>query len=803
MLKRIIKPVTIVLAFLVSLVIFSVLTNSTNTDLTASMSEATLPIISFKYGDTQIEQLHAYVTEMEVTGMRDSIIPLDSDRMLDMEIASYGMDINGVSYQVRSLDGTRLVADGESTDLEIDGQTVYVSFQIQNLLTVGEEYALVIILEADNQTLYYYSRIMSCGESDMQEYIDFVYEFHGYTFRDDAEEFIPTYMETTTGDRSTLQYVDLNCSLSQITWGDFEGDILGDPVMSVKEILDTYTVITLEYVMTSVNEAGETEYYNVEEYYRLRNTSDRMYVLNFERTMDQIFRGENTFLTDSNAIILGITDSDVNYKTNESGDMIAFVQEGELWSYDTSSNIISQVFSFRSSEGIDARENWDQHDIKIVHVDEAGSVDFIVYGYMNAGDHEGEVGLAIYHYDALARSVEEEAFLPSTLSYEIVKAQMGQLMFENEQGTIFLMLGGNVYSIDTSTLTVEELISGLEEGCYAISESNQYFAWVKSESLYSSETIYLLDLQSGETEKISEGDGIYLMPLGFFGEDFIYGAADAEMVAENSVGSMVFPMNYLKIMSMESGEILKEYSQDGVYIESISIGDASIAVNLVTESDGQYASAGSDAIMDREPESDDGVAVSSITSDDKLSQAVLLLVESVDESKVKMIVPKGVILEEDRTLTIENDSTENQYLVYVKGDVVLATGNIADAIEMANDNAGVVVDENQQYLWQRSRSTTKEAISVSSGASDISSGSVVKCLSAILNLNGLEIDVSSLLEEGYTAMEILQNNLTEYKVLDLTGCPVEGLLFYVSNGNPVFAMTGSQSAVLIVGYNSE
>ena len=800
--KKIIKPITIAAAFLISLVIFSILTNRTNTDLTASMAEATLPVITLQYGDTQIEQLHAYVTEMDVTAMRDSILPLDSDRVLQMEIATYGMDVDSVSYQIRSLDGTRLVADAESADFVVDGQTISLSFQVQNILAEEEEYVLIFTLDVDGQSLYYYSRIMSCGDSDMQKYIDFVYEFHEYTFRDDADEFIPTYMETTTGDSSTLQYVDLNCSLSQITWGDFEGEILGDPVLSVKEILDTYTVVTLDYVMTSVTEDGETEYYNVEEYYRLRYTSDRMYVLNFERTVNQIFRGENTFLN-SDSIVLGITDSDVNYKTNESGDMIAFVQEGELWCYDTSANRIVQVFSFRSSEGIDARENWDQHDIRIVHVDEAGSVDFIVYGYMNAGDHEGEVGLAIYHYDALARTVEEEAFLSSTLSYEIVKAQMGQLMFENEQGTIYLMMEGDVYSIDTATLTVSTLVTGLKEDCYAISESNQYFAWVESDALYSSSVIYLLDLQTGETTEIMEDEGEYLMPLGFSGENLVYGVADADMVAENSVGNMDFPMKYLKIINAESGEVLKNYSKDGAYIESISIGDASITVELVTESDGQYASAGTDAIVDREADADSGVTVSSVTSETKLKQMILELPSSADESKVKQIVPKLVLLEEERTLAIDTESTKERYYVYVKGEVLLVTSNIADAIEVANDNAGVVVDAQQQYMWQRSRSTTKDAISVSVGASDADSGSVAGCISAILSLNGIEKDVSALLEEGASPKEVLQDALADDTVLDVTGCPVEGLLFYISNGNPVFAMTGSDSAVLIVGYDSE
>ncbi len=801
--KKVIKIITIALSFLISLVLFSITTNQANTELMASMQEASLPTISFYYGQTQLEELHGYVNEMEVSGMRDSILPLDSTREMEIEIATYGRDIDSITYQVRSTDGSRLVADGSVSDFVLDGQTIQVSFQVQNLLTEDEEYALVIILESDGENLYYYSRIMSCGESDIQEYIDFVNEFHSYTFREDADEFIPTYMDENTGDSTTLQYVDLHCSLNQITWGSFEGEMLDEPVMSIKEILDTYTVITLQYVMVSVNEEGETEYYNVEEYYRLRNTTDRIYVLNFERTMNQIFRGENTVLSDSEQLLLGIRDSDVSYAVSEAGDKIAFVQEGELWCFDLEDHTLSQVFSFRSTEGIDARENWDQHDIKIVRIDEAGSVDFIVYGYMNRGDHEGEVGVAIYHYDALARTVEEEAFLPSSQSYEIVKAEMGQLMFENEQGTIYLMMEGNVYAIDLSTLQTETLVSGLEEGCFAVSESNRYLAWVDADEQYSSSVIEIVDLQSGKITEVSDGEEWYLLPLGFYGEDFIYGAAAVELVTVNAAGNTDFPMEYLKILDMEEDEVLKEYSGDGVYIEKISVESSSITVELMKKESGSYVSAGEDAIVDREADTDSNVAVTTISTDEKLKQVALTLAETADADRIRMIVPKTVILEEARTLEIETEGDYIRYYVYAKGKVQLATDSISDAIASANDTAGVVVDQEQQYLWMRARSTSKDAITVSVGAADVDSDSIAQCISAILNLNGISISVSQQIEGGSTPKDVLEDALTDYRVLDLKECPIEGLLFYISNGHPVFAMTDADEAVLITGYTSE
>ena len=185
--------------------------------------------------------------------------------------------------------------------------------------------------------------------------------------------------------------------------------------------------------------------------------------------MEQIFRGENNFFNGDNAIQLGIRDANVDYEISKTGDVIAFVQQGELWCFDRVNNKIVQVFSFRKEEGIDARDNWDQHDIKIARVDEAGSVDFVVYGYMNRGEHEGEVGTAVYHYDGLVQTIEEEVFIPSDTSYEILKAQMGQLMYVNEQGMLYLILDEKLYQVNLDSLSTKVLVEDLKENCYKIS----------------------------------------------------------------------------------------------------------------------------------------------------------------------------------------------------------------------------------------------------------------------------------------------------------------------------------------------
>lgn len=803
--RKVIKPVVLSGLFLAALIVFSIITNQDNKDMTTAMKEATLPIVQFYEGNNSVAQLHGYVSEMNITKMRDGIVPVDHTRLLPLKINTYGQKIRGIAYEIRSLDDSRLVAKGNAQEIKEKNDEISANLKIQNILGKGEEYELIVILASGKNKIRYYTRLMQTQNDDTQACMDFALQFHEYTFRDDANKFIPKYMDAATGDTSTLNYVDLSCTLNQITWADLKLEQMGELEASFKEINDSYDVITLRYVVTTKGTGGETEYYNVEEYYRLRMTESRMYVLNFERTLNQIFRGENRFITDNNQIQLGIRDKNIEYAVSETGDVIAFVQQGELWCFDRVNNKIVQVFSFLGAEGINARDNWDQHDIKIARVDEAGSIDFVVYGYMNRGDHEGEVGTAVYHYDGLVHTIEEEIFIPSDVSYEILKAQMGQLMYVNEKGTFYLIMDQKLYSIDTDKRTPEVLVKDLKESCYKVSESNQYFAWVDSDKEYKSDVIHLMNLKNASVYDIKAKKGAYILPLGFIDEDFIYGAAKKDKVMVAAAGNTVFPMKNLTIMdtSENSHSILKTYEPSRGSIGSISVEDYTITIHLIKKSGGHYVAAGTDAIMNREGDTEEKVTVGSTVTDRKETQYQLMMKNGADASKIKMLTSKSVLLENPRDVSVKNKESQEYFYVYKKGDVLLATDEIADAIVCANNHMGVVVDSKQQYVWMRARKSAQTAFSsLKVNDADKSSSSVVQAVSAMLNYRGNGLSVKELIDNGGTPKSAIENTLKDSVVLDISGCTVEEILFYVSKGSPVFAMTGTDSAVLVTGYSS-
>ena len=802
--NKYVKPIVLTVVFLISVFVFSMLTNKVNKDSTTTMDEASLPIMYFVYDDQNINELHGYVQEMDMLSMRDGLVPVGEERRLHLEVMTYGNEVENLSYKIRSIDGERLLMEEDEADITVTQDKVDCSISLPSLFEDNQEYNMEIVLTIGGKEVYYYTRMVRALDCYTEESLDFAMTFHDYTFRDDAKDFIPTYMDPATGDATTLSYVDLSCTLRQITWADFTGVKLTEPVVSFKEINDSYNVLTLNYVMTNVNEENEVEYYNVEEYYRLRYTPTRTYVLNFERRMNQIFRSENNFLLGTTGILLGIRDNNVEYLANDSGNCIAFVQEGELWSYDRINNTLSQVFSFRNVEGINSRENWKQHDIHIVRVNEAGSITFVVSGYMNRGEHEGQVGVGVYHFDGISHTVEEEVFIPSNKSYEVLQAELGELMYVNEQKMLYLMMNSSIYKIDMNTFTVSTMVDSESDDCYAVSKSGRYLAWVEPEQIYSGTSIHLDDLKTGRTYDIAATEGCYVYPIAFIGEDFVYGVAYASDVKTDAFGDVVFPMSKIEILntSEEKRDVIKTYQPSTGWIGNVSVDENNIYVELVTETNGRLVTCGADTIMNREAEPANAVKLKKSVTDLKQTQVAINMKEIKKENAVLKIYPKHILLEEPRIVNLDV-KTEGLFYAYARGKVLLATKDAGEAVRCANENYGVVVSADLKYIFKRARSTMQTSLTnLVVNDADANASSMVKAVSIVLMREGVGIAVSDLISSGQTPIQIMQSTLKEYSVLELKNCSIDEVLFFIDQGTPVVVRTGPDKAVLLNGYTS-
>jgi hypothetical protein len=157
------------------------MTNQTNEDLTTEMSEATLPVLTLYDGKTAINELYGYTEKMDAAYMRDTITPIGEDRLLPVTVKTYQTEVDKISYEIRSLDAKRLIANADVTSYTENKGMISMELPIQNLLEENEEYLLVIQLESGDRMIYYYTRIIESQNSYVSECIDFVRQFNDTT----------------------------------------------------------------------------------------------------------------------------------------------------------------------------------------------------------------------------------------------------------------------------------------------------------------------------------------------------------------------------------------------------------------------------------------------------------------------------------------------------------------------------------------------------------------------------------------------------------------------------------------------
>ncbi|MEG0961357.1 MAG: hypothetical protein RR139_10975 [Lachnospiraceae bacterium] len=802
--KALIKIIVLIAVFCTTVLVAGFVTHKNNVDLTSEMKSTTLPVIYLQEEETQVNQLFGYTKEMDGTAMRDTITPLNETRKLPVTIKAYETQVDEISYQVRTLDMDRLVEEEKISDFTQKNGEIKLNLQFENILEIGTEYMLIIKINETDAPIYFYTRIICDKKYYVKEAVDFVMKFHELTFDKENAGELATYLEpNSSGDNSTLQKVTINSSLSQVTWGEFKGKRMEKPVPSIKEIGSNYNTIVLNYVMTGVGENNEVEYYNVEEYYRVRysSSSDRNYLLNYERTMNQLFRGENEIIKEGN-IGLGIRSKDVEYKTNEKGSVIAFVQEGELWSYNGNNNQLSRVYSFLEAEGMKERENNLKHQIKIIKIDENGSMNFVVYGYMNRGKHEGETGIGVFHYDSVGNTIEEELFIPSNKSYEMLKTEWGKIFYVSDANVFYILAEDILYRIDLYTRETKKVATGLWEGSYGVSANGRYIAWQDSDDMYHSKKLIVMDLEGEETSSITAEEGEYLKPIGFVESDFVYGIARESDITVDGAGNTQFPMYRVAIVDHTS-QVIEDYQKEGYYISSAYVEKERIFLNRIYREGDNEIEAEQDTIKNQQIESARIMSIETFQTQEKQRQIQFTFVKPITTSKQspQVVVPKEIVVKEKRRVKLDAEEEQELYYVYSGGKILRSTPVASEAIEYADANLGAVIGETQEYIWRSGREDNQPIVGdVTVNTSIVSDNSRARCLAAMLQVEGISMDVDGLLNQGKTPKEILTEALTERKVIDLTGCNVEQILYYVNQKTPVLAIV-DQEALLVVGYD--
>ena len=282
-----------------------------------------------------------------------------------------------------------------------------------------------------------------------------------------------------------------------------------------------------------------------------------------------------------------------------------------------------------------------------------------------------------------------------------------------------------------------------------------------------------MDLETKEIRTISAGSGECIQVIGFMEDDIVYGLADAAEIQTTHPGDEVFPMKTVFIENT-LGERVKEYVPSGCYVTEGIISEKLLTLKRVVKTDGIFQETTDDQIVSNMTNKIEGFGVTTQNSKRKLTEIVLMSEEILENKTPKVVHSREMDLEENRQVTIVTKSDDNEgYYVYGRGmlDSIHASANTA--IQRADDIKGVVVDAHQNYIWERRNRSEAASVSLD--------------------------EIPDIMKQGIMDKARLQEALGK-KVLDLSGCSWEMILYFIDHGSPVLAQIQDQ-VILITGYD--
>lgn len=772
--RRVIKGVILGVIFIIALIVSSLVLNRGAEDEIVDIGAASLPRVSFLVDDREVNILFGYVNEMDITAMRDTITPLEENGTLQMNLKAGGQEVSRIQYEVYSLNGEETYKTGEVEEITADTPMV---LELGDALSDSvQEAVLRVILTSGEKTISYYTRIEMPDEITAAECLTFAQDFHTKAIEKSAAEELSTYLEPgEESDNTTYQTVNIHSDITHIQWGELNPEVIGGVSWSIKESNSVYTSLLAKYQVNCEDDNGQLQTYNIKEFFRVRLSGETIYLLDYNRDMQQVFNA-NLQAVDENGIRFGIASGDIQYVTNEDDTVTAFVQERDLWLYNKNTDELLRVFSFANQEGSDERSRNDQHAVRIISLEDDGSMAFAVYGYMNRGNHEGEVGVGIYYFDVDRNAIEEKAFIPSTKSFAIAEDELGKMVYYNHgKEMLYVLAEGTLYQInlenDEQTILAEEL----EEGQYAVSDDGHLMAYQTNGSLYTATEIRVMNLTTGDeyTIQASGSDGI--RPLGFVNGDFIYGKINADDAGATASGEEIMPMYELEIRNSDN-ETAASYSftDNNIYTTGILVQGNMVTLNRVRKSGNTYQSTEQEFITNNVERSDSTISLATYTTERMQTQTRLTFAEGLENTEPQVITPNELVLSEPLTITLSGSGEGVKYYVYGMGELEGIYDNAGNAIQAAADISGVVISSDQTYIWE-------------SGNRDLA--------------YSIEAEPFRT-QDGETSLAACERYMEQYNAhqVDLTGCTLDQVLYVINKGCPMIAMTDSSHAILLIGY---
>ena len=784
--------------FVAAVLFFEYMTTRGNDSMMADIGNASLPRLYFSVAGYGINPMNAYVDDMDMTAVRDTVTPVVKGS-LQMNVEAGDKAITSIEYDVYSLSGEEMLFTNEITEisdqvtLSFDAEvevpdsemTSDVLYEAEGDIPVATEYLLAterllkITVHTTSRDVYYYTRVVDSASLNLTMCMDYIYNYHESALEKAENKGVGAALEPSDAMSNTsYDYVNIHSNYNHVTWGDLKPRVTGGERWKIMEATSSYLSVLLEYEVSCAGEENDTDQYMVSEFFRVRKASDGMHLLNYERTMEQLFDGSKQCLSDS-GILLGIRPEQVDYAVNDDGTVVSFVQANELWNYNRDKDELSLLFSFRDAENADVRNKVSDHTIHIMDVDEAGDTTFSVTGYMNRGAHEGRVGVAVYYYDINTNSIEEKAFVPSSKCAEVTAYDMGGLAYYSPpRNLLYVMNNGNFYEILVSNNRQNVLAEGLSQDQYVISDDAKKIAYQTGSSANESSEVVVMNLGAGLKYTVSGEEGECVIPLGFIGDDFACGFAKMGAGETTISGEEIVPMSRVEIRD-SNNKIVKNYDPGKAFVTGATAKNGMITLNRVVKRKNGYKKTKDDYIASNQETEASNIKQEYYVTELKETQQRLTFVDGITDKNPKVLKPKQVLREQLVLPSFTRKAKDTVYYVYGLGTLQEMEDMAGDAIRKADEVTGVVIGDDGQYIWKRGNRYLTYTIN--------DKESLIKKL-------------RKKLKAGKDPMEIV-GEIAGTRALDLTRCTTEQILYLINNDTPVIGLLSDGTAVILTGYS--
>lgn len=575
-----VRVIVMIMVFVITIYFVNIFENRNYKNLAKEMNDAELPLAYVSYGDTLLNCMHGYTSDVDITLLRDSITPIDEQKHIEILVQNDKKYASGYLYEIRSIAGDSLVEKG---DIEAaDNGSGYDELDINVRMDLKKDMEYMLVVKASSEkglAASYYTRIVVNDDYHEAELLKAVQDFHDASFDFNAletESVIGTYKTeyagASTGDSFGLGHVNLANDYADIMWDGLKPTVVSDINIYIKEIDVNYAVIEMEYNASSITDQDVTSYYAVKEFYKAgyslvevsdseadgedsygdasygdasydeeysytdeesqggqaeetSHTEPKITMFSYDRYVDEYF--DRTGIDALNNVYeIGIVSSDdLEYRYVENNRKIAFVRNGQLWMYDYDQGEIIRVYSFCADDYTEDAATYDAHNINIMEFADDGNLTFSVYGYMNRGDHEGKLGIGLFTFDYSTLEVDELLFVECNVPYEAMKTETSRLTYYDGQ-KFYYMMGGKVNAVDIKNRKQSYIAENLSAGDVKVSADMSVMAFGENEDQSQNTRITLMNMKTGNSYDITAGDGECLICYGFKDSDMVYGVSD-------------------------------------------------------------------------------------------------------------------------------------------------------------------------------------------------------------------------------------------------------------------------------------